>query len=54
MLIFYEELRIAINPPRHAPYSFLQVLPTGLCTLVARAGEAPVVPPGMPQTTGEG
>ena len=29
---------------------FLQVLPTGLWTLVARAGEAPVVPPGMPHS----
>ena len=35
-------------------YNFLQVLPTGLWALVARAGEAPVVPPGMPQTTKEG
>ena len=36
--------------------NFLQVLPTGLWTLVARAGEASVVPPGVPQsqTTGEG
>ena len=34
--------------------NFLQALPTGLWTLVARAGEAPVVSPGIPQTTKEG